>query len=67
MNIGYLSVQDGSASDFINWDLLRSLPEVRSTDFFHQVRAPQPLDIRMNGKKRLALVTLRPDDADEAF
>lgn len=67
MNIGYLSVQDGSASDFINWNLLRSLPEVRSTDFFHQVRAPQPLDIRMNGKKRLALVTLRPDDADEAF
>ncbi len=65
MNIGYLSVQDGSPTDFINWAAVRSLPTVRSTTFFRQVRAPQPLDIRMNGKKRVAIVSPQRDESDE--
>ena len=65
MNIGYLSVQDGSPTDFINWDLLRSLPEVQSTGFFRHVRSPRPLDVRMNGKKRVAIVSPTPEAADE--
>lgn len=56
MNIGYLSVKDDSQTDFINWDLVRSLPVVRQTEFFRQARAPHALDIRMNGKKRVAAV-----------
>ncbi len=56
MNIGYLSVKDDSATDFINWDIIHSLPVVRETEFFRQVRAPQSLDIKMNGKKRKACI-----------
>lgn len=56
MNIGYLSVQDGSQTDFINWPLVRTLPPVRETTFFRHVRAPQALDVRMNGKRRMAVV-----------
>ncbi len=56
MNIGYLSVKDDSATDFINWDVIHSLPVVRETEFFRQVRAPQPLDIKMNGKRRKACI-----------
>lgn len=56
MNIGYLSVKDDSPTDFINWELVRSLPVVRQTEFFRQARATHALDIRMNGKKRVAAV-----------
>lgn len=63
MNIGYLSVKDDSATDFINWELIHQLPVVRQTEFFRQVRAPHALDIRMNGKKRTASICpWRPAD-----
>lgn len=61
MNIGYLSVQDGSSVDFINWEAIRGLELVRSTTYFRQMRAPRPLDIRMNGKKRVAVVRQKED------
>ncbi len=60
MNIGYLSVKDDSAVDFINWDAIHELPVVRQTEFFRQVRVPRALDIRMNGKKRAAVVQVMP-------
>ncbi len=65
MNIGYLAVMSESQTDFINWELLRQLPVVRSTTFFRQVRASRPLDIRMNGKRRMAVV--RPGGPDETI
>ncbi len=60
MNIGYLSVKDDSAVDFINWDAIHELPVIRQTEFFRQVRAPRALDIRMNGKRRAAVVQITP-------
>ncbi len=59
MNIGYLSVQSESPIDYVNWDVIRALPEVRRTTFFRQVRAPKPFDIRMNGKERRAVVRVK--------
>lgn len=56
MGIGYASVQDDSATDFVDWPALRALPEVARTEFFRVVRAPDDLDVRMNGRKRRAIV-----------
>lgn len=56
MGIGYASVQSDSSTDFVDWPLVRGLEEVEATEFFRHVRAPQPLDIRMNGRKRKAIV-----------
>lgn len=58
MNIGYLSVQDGSEVDFIAWENIKKLEVVESTPYFRHVRASEPLVVRMNGKDRKAVVHL---------
>ncbi len=65
MNIGYLSVQDGSSTDFIAWDNIRQLPVVKQTKYFRQVRAPHPLSIKMNGKERRAVITFGKGEEEE--
>lgn len=62
MNIGYLSVQDMSDVDFINWKNIRSLQVVNETKYFKHVRAPRPFSIKMNGKERRAVVCLGKED-----
>lgn len=64
MNIGYLAVESASLTDFVNWDTIRSLPEVGSTKFFRHVRAERPLEIRMNGKERRAMIRCGAEDDD---
>lgn len=56
MNIGYLSVQDMSDVDYINWENIRSLDIVNETKYFKHVRAPRPFSIKMNGKERRAVI-----------
>lgn len=58
MNIGYLSVQDGSTIDYIAWDNIKKLEEVERTPFFRHVRASEPLVVKMNGKDRKSVVAL---------
>ncbi len=65
MNIGYLSVQTESTTDYVNWQLIKSLTEVERTKYFRHVRADQPLNIRMNGKERKAVVLLYDTNVDE--
>lgn len=65
MNIGYLSVQNASATDFIEWQNIRQLPVVRQTKYFKQVRAERALSVRMNGKERRAAIALGSETAEE--
>ncbi|MCQ2215349.1 MAG: pyruvate, phosphate dikinase [Bacteroidales bacterium] len=58
MNIGYLSVQDGSTVDYISWNNIKKLEVVERTPFFCHVRASEPLVVKMNGKDRKAVVSL---------
>ncbi|MCQ2203450.1 MAG: pyruvate, phosphate dikinase [Bacteroidales bacterium] len=67
MNIGYLSVQDSSDSCFINWNNIRNLEVVEETKYFKHVRAPRPLSIRMNGKKRLAAISMTSEDDGDDY
>lgn len=58
MNIGYMSIQNSSLVEYINWDNVKSQNIVCQTTFFKQVRFEKPFLIKMNGKERKAVITL---------
>lgn len=62
MNIGYLSVQDSSDRDYINWENIRKLNIVEETKHFKHVSVETPLSIKMNGKERKAAISLRHEE-----
>ena len=57
MNVGYFSVLPELSSSFIDYDLLKKQKLINKTDFFRHVRFDNSLKIRMDGRKRLAVVT----------
>jgi hypothetical protein len=57
MNVGYFTVQPELSKSRIDYALLDAQEIVRETQFYRHVRFPQPLQIRMDGKKRIAVVT----------
>jgi hypothetical protein len=59
MNVGYFSVSDTSAKDYIAWDELRELPILHRTEHFIHVELKRPLTVLMNGKKRTSVI-LKP-------
>ncbi len=64
MNIGYLSVQYGSTTDFIAWDNIKGLEVVEETKYFKHVRAPRPLSVLMNGKERRAAISFGKEEQE---
>jgi hypothetical protein len=58
MNVGYLSVQDSSLTDFINWDIVKKQKVITQTEFFKHIQFEKPLKIVMNGKQRKSLISL---------
>jgi hypothetical protein len=56
MNIGYFSVQDSSATDFINWEILNKQEIIQHTKFIKHVRFANPLTVFMNGKQKTAAI-----------
>jgi hypothetical protein len=56
MNIGYLSVQDSSKTDFINWDILGAQEIIEDMKFMKHIRFANPLKVIMNGKKKTAAI-----------
>ncbi|WP_430810840.1 MULTISPECIES: PEP/pyruvate-binding domain-containing protein [unclassified Carboxylicivirga] len=58
MQVGYCSVVRSEAESFINWELLKQGHEVERSTYFRHVRFDRPLSIRMDGKRRKAVVTL---------
>lgn len=57
MNVGYFSVQPELGDSFINYGILKQQQLIRSTVYFRHVRFTQPLSIKMDGRKRLGVVT----------
>ncbi|HBL76715.1 MAG TPA: hypothetical protein DD458_15930 [Prolixibacteraceae bacterium] len=56
MNIGYLSVQHTSSTDFLRWDSLNEQKVIHETKFFKHVRFKKDLTIIMDGKQRTAAI-----------
>ena len=57
MNVGYFSVLPELGDSFIDYGLLKKQKLINRTNFFRHVRFDKSLKIRMDGKKRLAVVT----------
>jgi hypothetical protein len=57
MNIGYFSVQPEISNSFIAWNVLKNQQVVHETIYFKHVRFAKPLSVRMDGKKRISVIT----------
>lgn len=54
MNVGYFSVMQELQGSFIKWEILDKQELVQRTTYFNHVRFPKPIEIKMDGKKRMA-------------
>lgn len=59
MNVGYFSAPYGSKANIVNLNLLNSQKVINKTSFFKHVRFDKPLDIRMDGKERIAVAEMQ--------
>lgn len=58
MNVGYFSVQPEMSESFIKYDLLKDQELIQETRFVKHVRFKQAVKVRMDGKKRISVITL---------
>ncbi len=57
MNVGYFSAPYRSESNIVNLNLLSKQKVINETSFFKHIRFEKPLDIKMDGKSRVTLVS----------
>jgi len=57
MNVGYFSVQPELGNSFIDYEMLNKQPLISKTNFFRHVRFENALNLHMDGRKRMAVVT----------
>lgn len=57
MNVGYFSIPYENQRNFIRWDILDKQELVKQTGFFRHIRFEKPVNVRMDGRKRISLIT----------
>ena len=57
MNVGYFCVQPEMSDSFIRFDILKKQKDITKTKYYTIVRFEKPLTIRMDGKKRISVIT----------
>jgi hypothetical protein len=57
MNVGYFSVDQDSGSDLIHWNRIREGRLIGKGTFYRHVRFEDPLSVRMDGKKGMAVIS----------
>jgi hypothetical protein len=58
MNVGYFSVSVGSHSGTIIWERLKEQEVIEKGKFFSHIRFKNPLLIRMDGRKGMAVISM---------
>ena len=58
MNVGYFSINHGSMDGSIFWEKLNNQKTIEKGEFFRHIRFVKPLQIRMDGKNRMAVVSI---------
>jgi len=58
MNVGYFSVNEGTKEGTVQWDKFRKQKVVEKGKFFRHIRFDDPLLIRMDGKKGMAVISM---------
>jgi hypothetical protein len=59
LNVGYFSVQQELKDSYINWLSLEKEEVITQTNFFKHIRFKEPLVVKMDGKKRMAVISLK--------
>ena len=57
MNVGYFTVQQEFSGNMIAWDVLDRQKIINRTEYFKHIAFENPLTIRMDGKKRISLIS----------
>jgi hypothetical protein len=57
MNVGYFCVQPELSDSYILYDVLKQQKNIRKTQYYTIVRFEKPLTVRMDGKKRISVIT----------
>lgn len=58
MNVGYFSINEGTKDGTVLWDKLKDQKVIESGNYFRHIRFEEPLLIRMDGKKGMAVISL---------
>jgi len=58
MQVGYCSVHQSAKDAMVKWEVLNHQKEIDRTTYFKHIRFNNPLIMRMDGKKRKAIITL---------
>lgn len=57
MNVGYFTIQSEVSKSFINWGILDEQAIISHTRFFKHIRFQKDLSVKMDGKKRISVIT----------
>ena len=57
MNVGYFTVQHRGSNDIINWDVINNQELIEETKFLKHIRFKENINIVMDGKKRLSVIS----------
>ncbi len=57
MNVGYFSIDQIVDDGTVNWEKLKQQKVIKKYRFFRHIRFEKPLLVRMDGKKRIAVIT----------
>jgi hypothetical protein len=58
MNVGYFSVNQGTGDNIIRWDKLYKMKKAEKGKYFNHIIFDKPLNIMMDGRKGLAVITM---------
>jgi len=58
MNVGYFSVQSELSKSYIRYEKLDEQKLIKKTGYIKHVRFKKPLKVRMDGKKRISVITM---------
>jgi hypothetical protein len=61
MGTGYLAINESNTSEVTNWEVLKHAELVEQMRFVMHYRFPSPLNIELDGKKRVAVVWWKGD------
>jgi len=56
-NVGYFSVQPEKSGSYINYNKLKNQEIIEETKYFKHIRFKEPIKVRMDGKKRISVIT----------
>jgi hypothetical protein len=62
MNVGYFCVQPEMSKSFIRYDILKQQKTIRNTKFFTICRFKKPLIVRMDGRKRISVISWQKEE-----